>query len=417
MDEAHGLEAPERVRHCPLRDVEDPCELRRRPFPARPGEEIQNGKVRNREALRQGAADSRANEAFRRHDLADEQDSERIVYPGISHSSPASARSNEGTARSNRENAFHDRPGTVNRPLDGARLAPCIIVPARYLSERVRTVKPPPILFDARRLALQRWRAARSPASAWFLHEHAAALLAGRLEEINRPFERPVIAGWRADQWRRCAGLPDDCPCIPEDELPGLAEAGHDLVVSAMALHWENDPVGRLVQARRALGPDGLFVAVLFGGRTLAELRAAFAHAESLVDGGISPRVAPMGDIRDLGNLLQRAGYALPVADSVTVPVSYETPLHLMRDLRAMGETNALAGRRRRFLKRATLDAAVSSYSRNHPADGGRVLATFEIIFLSGWAPDTAQQTPLRPGSAAARLADALGTEEHGPDG
>ena len=276
-------------------------------------------------------------------------------------------------------------------------------------------MKPPPILFDARRLALQRRRAARSPAGAWFLHERAASILAGRLEEINRPFERPVIAGWRAEHWRRHAGLPADCLCIPEDALPGLAAAGHDLIVSAMALHWENDPVGRLVQARRALGPDGLFIAVLFGGRTLAELRAAFAHAESLVDGGISPRVAPMGDIRDLGNLLQRSGFALPVADSVTVPVSYETPLHLMRDLRAMGEANALAGRRRRFTRRATLEAAASHYARHHGAAGGRVLATFEIIFLSGWAPDRSQQAPLRPGSAAARLADALGAEEHGP--
>lgn len=179
-----------------------------------------------------------------------------------------------------------------------------------------------------------------------------------------------------------------------------------------MALHWANDPVGQLIQARRALRPDGLLLCVTFGGRTLSELRAAMAEAEASVTGGLSPRVLPMGEIRDLGALLQRAGFALPVADNLTQHVDYESPLSLFRDLRAMGETNALADRHRKPMSRKLLEEAFRVYATAFPAGSGRIRATFELVFLTGWAPAATQQTPLRPGSARVRLAEALGTHE-----
>ncbi|MDE2914010.1 MAG: SAM-dependent methyltransferase [Paracoccaceae bacterium] len=279
-----------------------------------------------------------------------------------------------------------------------------------------RPVNGPPVLFDRNRLARQRARAAGSPASAWFLHREAASQVGERLAEINRTFYRPAIVGWRSDPWRHWIGLPEACCCLSHAGMLADTDARHDLIIHALSLHWENDPVGELIQSRRALCPDGFLVAVLLGGRTLHELRTALAHAESEVEGGLSPRVAPMGDVRDLGNLLPRAGLALPVADSIEIRTSYESPLKLMHDLRAMGETNALSARRRTGLRRATLAAAVDHYREHFPAESGRVSATFELIFLSGWAAHDRQPKPLRPGSATRRLADALGTVEHGPD-
>lgn len=179
-----------------------------------------------------------------------------------------------------------------------------------------------------------------------------------------------------------------------------------------MCLHWSDDPVGQLIQARRALRPDGLFLGVMFGGETLHELRTALAQAESDLYGGLSPRVAPMAEIRDLGALLQRAGYALPVADSVRLTASYASPLHLMQELRFMGEGNALHSRRRTPASRALFARACEIYVEAFGTDDGRVPATFELIVLTGWAPDASQPQPLRPGSASKRLADALGTEE-----
>jgi len=183
-------------------------------------------------------------------------------------------------------------------------------------------------------------------------------------------------------------------------------------VVHALALHWAEDAVGQLVQCRRALRPDGLMIAALFGGRTLHELRACLSEAEARVTAGLSPRVVPMGEIRDLGALLHRAGFALPVADSLELTVRYETPLHLMRDLRAMGEQNALAGRLRHPTRRAVIAEAARLYAERFTGGDGRVAASFEIVTLTGWAPDAAQPQPLRPGSATTRLADALGTRE-----
>ncbi|NIK90010.1 SAM-dependent methyltransferase [Rhizomicrobium palustre] len=176
-------------------------------------------------------------------------------------------------------------------------------------------------------------------------------------------------------------------------------------------MHNINDLPGALAQIRRALKPDGLFVAALFGGATLTELRDSFAQGEIATTGGISPRVAPMADVRELGGLLQRAGFALPVADVERTTVRYRDFFTLVRDLRAMGETNALSSRKG-FLSRATLAAALEHYREHYADENGKLIATFEIIYLLGWAPDESQQKPLKPGSAKMRLADALGVKE-----
>lgn len=258
----------------------------------------------------------------------------------------------------------------------------------------------PPLLTDRKALALHRARA-----TALFLQEEAALEVQERLTEVNRTFTDPVIITPFPSVWPNFRSVPDD-------EVLALREGAQDLVVHAMALHWANDPVGQLVQCRRALRADGLFIGLMFGGQTLHELRAALAEAEAEVTGGLSPRVLPMGEIRDLGGLLSRAGFALPVADSFTKTVLYRDALHLMRDLRAMGEGNALAARLRRPTHSAVLLRAAQIYHDRFATAEGRIPATFEIICLTGWAPHESQQKPLRPGSAAARLADALNAAE-----
>ncbi len=271
----------------------------------------------------------------------------------------------------------------------------------------------PPTLFDTGLLARRRARAGRI-GGADFLHRAVAGEIAERLTEVKRSFTDPVLIGPQPEVWAEAlaeAGVPPP-RLLPDGDVLPLAEGAHDLVVHALALHWANDPVGQLVQARRALRPDGLFLAALFGGETLGELRAALAEAEIEVSGGLSPRVAPMGEIRDLGGLLQRAGFALPVADSRRFDVSYATALDLMRDLRAMGETNVLSDRLRRPTRREVLARAAAIYAARFPAEGGRIRASFDVIFLTGWAPAPDQPKPLRPGSARARLADALGVPE-----
>jgi SAM-dependent methyltransferase len=196
------------------------------------------------------------------------------------------------------------------------------------------------------------------------------------------------------------------------EALP-FAAGRFDLAVSLLALQSVNDLPGAFVQIRRALKPDGLFLGALLGGSTLHELRAAFTEAEAELEGGASPRVAPFVDVRDLGALLQRAGFALPVTDVEPAVVRYGDPIGLLRDLRAMGLTNALHDRRRLPLRRATLLRAMSIYAERFSDADGRVRATFDVVWLSGWAPHESQQKPLRPGSAQVRLADALGVTEH----
>ena len=262
-------------------------------------------------------------------------------------------------------------------------------------------------LTDRAALLRNRHRAAVAPVT--FLHEAARGEIEDRLLMVNKTFRNEAIVAGTPDFWH---GLRPGARLVADDETLPFDAGTLDLVVHTMCLHWANDPVGQLIQARRALRPDGLFLAVFPGGETLHELRAALAQAESDLYGGLSPRVAPMGEIRDLGALLQRAGFALPVADNVKLTASYPSPLHLMRELRFMGEGNALAARRRTPTPKALIARATEIYAQKFGTDNGRVPATFELIVLTGWAPDDSQQQPLRPGSAAARLADALATPE-----
>ncbi len=246
------------------------------------------------------------------------------------------------------------------------------------------------------------------PTRGAFLHELARDEIDHRLSLVNKAFNAPAVVTPLPALWR---DLLPGVVCVGDDDVLELAPKSHDLVVHAMALHWANDPVGQLIQCARALQPDGLLLAVCPGGQTLHELRAALATAEAEVTGGMAPRVLPMGDVRDLGALLQRAGLALPVADSSPLTVTYETPWHLMRDLRGMGEANALNDRLRRPTRRGVLARAAELYAATHGTDAG-IPATYDIITLTGWAPDASQPQPLRPGSATTRLAQALGTDE-----
>jgi SAM-dependent methyltransferase len=292
-----------------------------------------------------------------------------------------------------------------------------------------RPLSPHLLIFD-RALIRRRRRRAEALGPATFLLDRVAAELAERLQAVLRSFDVAVDLGTPGEAVRAAlTGLGSvgtiiaaDAVAIrtnktekvvitDEESLP-FRDASLDLVVSALALQFVNDLPGTLVQIRRALKPDGLFFAALLGGETLTELRQAFAAAESDVEGGVSPRVAPFADLRDLGALLQRAGFALPVTDTDRLTVRYDTVFDLMHDLRRMGATNALRDRRRTPLKRATLMRMAEIYARRFADTDGRMRATFEIVWLSGWAPHPRQQQSLKPGSAKARLADALGTQE-----
>jgi SAM-dependent methyltransferase len=290
-------------------------------------------------------------------------------------------------------------------------------------------VSAAPTIFDRRLLAIRRDRhAAGAPAHEYLLARIADDLI-DRLGAIRRRFAVAVDLGAHHGLIaRRLSALPSvgvviaaerspgllgQCPfprVLADEELLPFRDASLDLVVSGLALHLVNDLPGTLVQIRRALKPDGLLLASVLGGSTLSELRAAFLAAEAETVGGASPRVAPFADVRDLGQLLQRAQLALPVTDADVVTVTYPDPLALLADLRAMGAANPLAERSRRPLRRATLARALAIYRERFSDGAGRVRATFEIITMTAWAPADGQQKPLRPGSAAMRLADALGT-------
>lgn len=264
-----------------------------------------------------------------------------------------------------------------------------------------------PKLFDQG--ALTRHRARARLDRAGFLHDEARFELQERLLDVNRTFTSPAIVTPFADFW---ADFLPGAVVVTDSDVLVLDPGGHDLVLHVMGLHWAEDPVGQLVQCRRALKPDGLLMVAMLGGETLHELRAALAQAESEVMGGLSPRIAPMGEIRDLGGLLGRAGLSLPVADRLPQRVTYQTLFHLIRDLREMGETNAMAARHKAIPPRALFARAAQIYAESFPAEDGRIAATFELVFLTGWCPHDSQQKPLRPGSAAARLAEALETTE-----
>ncbi|MBL8642726.1 MAG: methyltransferase domain-containing protein [Rhodospirillaceae bacterium] len=290
------------------------------------------------------------------------------------------------------------------------------------------------MVFDRLAVRRHRDRAAATLASADFLFREAAVRLLDRLDDVTRRFALALDLGCRhgavaealkshtkVDHLVQCDLSPalarhaaaNGAPTFAADEeaLP-LAEQSLDLVLSNLSLHWVNDLPGALVQARRALKPDGLFLATVFGGETLKELRACLMEAESEVSGGASPRVSPFVDVRDAGSLLNRAGFALPVVDADAMTVTYAEPLKLLADLRAMGETNAVHERNKRFMRRDVLGRALQLYAEKFVDARGRVVATFQIVTLTGWAPHASQQKALRPGSASARLADALTTTE-----
>ncbi len=256
-------------------------------------------------------------------------------------------------------------------------------------------------LVDRNRLARNR---ARARDDGMFLQHAAADEVKDRLEMVNRRFTAVAVVTGFPQLWR---GYFPGATIVADDDILDLEPGAFDLVVHGLSLHWSNDPVTQIFQCGQALVPDGLFLGVSFAGQTLAELRAVLAETETALTGGLSPRVLPMAQIRDLGGMLQMAGLALPVADSALRTVTYGDLWALMRDLRAMGEGNALA-QRAGPTGRALFTQAARSYAEVY-GQNGRIPATFEMVFLTGWAPHESQQKPLRPGSAAARLTDALG--------
>jgi NADH dehydrogenase [ubiquinone] 1 alpha subcomplex assembly factor 5 len=282
-----------------------------------------------------------------------------------------------------------------------------------------------PVLFD-RALQRQRWqRSAPGFSQHDALHRHVAQDVSERLSVIERQFATALVFGHGSDlavkeimATAKVGTIIEAAPAwgrataqiVADDEALPFAAQSLDLIVSLLSLHTANDLPGALVQMRRALKPDGLLIAALLGGQTLHELRRIVAAAESDVLGGLSPRIAPFADVRDLGGLLQRAGFALPVADSHMMTLTYRSPLTLLADLRGAGCSNALIERSRRPFSRGLLTRIVEGYAGL--SRDGVVPATFEIVTLTGWAPHASQQKPLKPGSAQARLADALGSIE-----
>lgn len=286
--------------------------------------------------------------------------------------------------------------------------------------------------FNRDLLRRRRERAAPGFPAHRFLVAEVAERLLDCLDDISRPFTDVAILGCHGGEiggllkqrpgverlvqsdfafaMAATAAAGNALPAVVADEeaLP-WADESLDLLISNLVLHGVNDLPGTLIQAKRCLRPDGVFLAAMFGGDTLSELREVLLAAEIETAGGASPRVSPMADVRDLGNLLQRAGFALPVADAQKITVRYETPFKLFSDLRGMAESQALNAAQKNFLRRDTLSRATELYVERYAGDDGRVPATFEVITLTAWAPHESQPKPLRPGSATAKLADFLG--------
>lgn len=294
------------------------------------------------------------------------------------------------------------------------------------------------MVFNRARVRAHRDRAAAAWQDHDFLKREVTARLLERLDDIKRTFTHALDLGCHGGEvaaaLRQRPGMAFVAACdlsprfaaraqthgLPavacdEEALP-FAPGSFDLVVSVLDLHWVNDLPGALIQARRLLRPDGLFLGAILGGETLFELRRSLMEAEMGLRGGLSPRVSPMAEVRDAGGLLQRAGFALPVVDSDTLTVAYPHALRLMADLRGMGENNAVRACPPGIPPRALFALAAQRYEELFPDSEG-VAATFQVLYLAGWAPDESQQKPLKPGSAQTRLADALGVPEHKPTG
>lgn len=290
------------------------------------------------------------------------------------------------------------------------------------------------MVFDRRLVRLRRDRAAPGLGGHGFLFDHVAAMLADRLLDVSRRFPQALDLGCHDGAVARalagtgrvdtlvqadlspalaCRAAADGRPALAcDEEMLPFGEGTLDLVLSNLSLHWVNDLPGALLQIRQALRPDGLFLAAMLGAGTLAELRTALVEAETETMGGASPRLSPFADLRDAAGLLQRAGFTLPVADAETVTVSYDNAFRLFADLRGMGETNAGLNRNPAIPPRALWPTVAARYAERFAEPDGRIPATFEVLFLAGWAPHEAQQKPLKPGSATRSLAEALGTTE-----
>ena len=294
------------------------------------------------------------------------------------------------------------------------------------------------LVFDRSTVRRHRDRAASSISETDFLFREAAERLLDRINDVTRRFPLALDLGCHAGQIARLLGdvskidhliqcdlsaamarlarINGHPALVADEETLPFGDNTLDWVISNLSLHWTNDLPGALVQIRRALKPDGLLLATVFGGETLKELRAALIEAESEITGGASPRISPFVDVRDAGQLMNRAGFALPVIDADTITVTYADPLKLMADLRAMGETNAVRERHKSFLRRDVLARALEIYRAQYSDSRGRVMATFQIVTMTGWAPHASQQKAMRPGSAKTRLADALNATEESLD-
>lgn len=287
-------------------------------------------------------------------------------------------------------------------------------------------------IFDRRLVRLHRDRAAARLGDHDFLLGEGAARLVDRLDDVTRRFSVALDLGCHGGEI--AAAIGDRVGTLVQCDLSGamalraarngratlaadeewlpFAPESFDLIVSNLSLHWVNDLPGALLQIRQCLKPDGLFLGAMLGGDTLSELRHSLMEAEIAESGGAGPRVSPFADLRDAADLLQRAGFALPVADGDRITASYADLAALMRDLRGMGETNAVLARPRQPPRRAAIARADEIYRRRFGGADGRLPATFQVIFLTGWAPHASQQQPKRPGSAQSRLAEAFGVAE-----
>jgi len=274
--------------------------------------------------------------------------------------------------------------------------------------------KAPARIFDTARMLANRARGQLMEGDYDFLRAEIADRMQDRIQDVNRPFENILDVGddlIRFTPRKKQA----DITALSDTALE-LAQGHYGLIVSNLVMHWVNDLPGLLIQLNKALKPDGLLLASMFGGETLRELRHALLSAESEITGGANARIIPFADVKALGGLLQRAGFALPVADTDTITVTYDHPLKLMQDLRGMGETNALLARSKNPLRRSILQRACEIYHEIYGMPDGRIPATFQVMYLTGWHPHESQQQPLKPGSANMRLADALGRQKPKPE-
>lgn len=288
------------------------------------------------------------------------------------------------------------------------------------------------LIFDRPALKRQKDRAAVSLSTADFLFREVADRVADRLNDISRAFPLAAEVGSHGGimgqtlqgrggiehmletdiSAQQLSQSTNPWRVVADEENLPLAAGKFDLVLSSLALHWTNDLPGALIQVNRALKPDGLFIGAIFGIGTLQELRDCLMTAESEVTGRVAPRVSPFPEVRDMGGLLQRAGFALPVVDADTIPVSYGNPFTLLQELKAMGESNVLLERGKTLWRRDVLMRAMQLYVDRYGDADGRVPATFEVIYLHGWHPDSSQQKALKPGAGKVSLTSFLNDPE-----